>query len=313
MRSAARRCIPMLLLTCVAAMSVVDAQSYTIVESVRLPAESFVGDPIELRYRVRSALELEAPARLPVPTWGDITSVRVIERGDEYDVRLVVVPFEPGTLTVPPIDLGGVALDGLSFVVSSVGEDRTEVRGILGPERLPGTRLVMLIVVLAVALPLLALLYFAGPGRAVVRRILARRQARLPYRKLLRTIDQLEKNIRYDSARDFYTLLVSALQDLMTSRLGFECRAATSTELTSYLPALAAQCGADAQAADPLAGIFETSDSAKFAGAQIRRKVRLEQLRTCRALMVELESLRRRRRRLQRSRTGRREVADAGV
>ncbi len=313
MSRATRRCIPVLLLACAAATSVVDAQSYTIVESVRLPAESFVGDPIELRYRVRSAVELEAPTRLPEPAWGEITSVRVVEQGDEYDVRVVVVPFEPGTLTIPPIDLSGVALDGLSFVVSSVGEDRAEVRGIFGPERLPGTRLVMLLVILAAALPLLAFLYFAGPGGAVVRRILARRQARVPYRRLLRTIDRLEKNIRYDSARDFYTLLVGALQDLMSSRLGFECRAATSTELASYLPALSAQCGADAQAADPLAAVFQTSDSAKFAGTPVRRKTRLEQLRMCRALMVELESLRRRRRRAQRSPTGRREAADVGV
>ncbi len=313
MSGAARRFVLWLLFACAVAPSVVFAQSYNIVESVRLPAESFVGDPIELRYRVRSAVELEAPTRVPEAAWGDITSVRVIERGDEYDVRLIVVPFEPGTLTIPPIDLGGVSLDGLSFLVSSVGEERAEVRGILGPERLPGTRLVMLMIVLAVAVPLLAILYLAGPGRAVVRRVLARHRARVPYRKLLRAIDQLEKNIRYDTARDFYTHLVGALQDLMTSRLGFECRAATSTELTSYLPALAAQCGADAQAAAPLGGVFETADSAKFAGAQVRRKVRLEHLRTCRALMVELESLRRRRRRLPGSRTGRPEVADAGV
>ncbi len=313
MSTVARRVLLVAMLALAWTSSVALAQSLTIVESVRLPAESFVADAVELRYRVRSAVELETPLRVPEPAWGDITSVRVVERGDEYDVRLVVLPYEPGTLTIPPIDLGGAVLDGLSFVVSSVAEDRVEIRGIRGPQRLPGTRLVVLAAVLVVALPLLAALYFAGPGRAAVRRILARRQARVPYRRLLRTIDQLEKNVRYDTARHFYTELVGAVQDLMTGRLGFDCRSATSTELTSYLPALAAQCGAEARAAGPLAKIFEAADNAKFAGAQIRRKTRLEQLQLCRELMVELESLRRRRLRARRSSSGSPEVADAGV
>ena len=270
--------------------------SYTIVDSVRLPAESYVGDPVELRYTLRTPAELAAPATPPNPTWGDVSSIRVVSRGDEYDVRLLVVPYEPGTLTLPPVDLGAIRLEGLSLVVTSVLDEQSELRSIYGPQRLPGTRAALLIAVLVVVIPLAIVLYLIGPGRSLVNAIVERRRARIPYRNLLRTIDRLDASIKRDTAAEFYTSLVYALQDLMTSRLGFECRAATSTELRMYLPALAAQCGADAATAAPLAEILQTADEAKFAHSQIRRKTRTRHLAECRKSVVELEAARRRRR-----------------
>lgn len=272
------------------------AQEYSIASSVRLPAESFVGDPVELRYHIRTAARLSNPAALPEPGWGVINSVRVTERDAGYDVRIVVTPYEPGTLTIPPLMLGGAVLDGLSLVVSSVLKSHTDVRSIYGPQRLPGTRLALLVVVFGVAVPAGVALYLVGPGRSVVTALRARHRARIPYRKLLRTIDSLEKGITRDSARDFYTRLVSAIQDLMSSRLGFECRAATSSELTAYLPALAERCGSEPAVAAPLAGIFSTADEAKFAHQPTRRKVREQHLATCRSLVVDMETSRRRRR-----------------
>ncbi len=287
--------VVMLLPCLVVAAQDAPVASYTIVNSVRLPAESFVGDPVELRYTLRTSVELVAPATLPEPAWGVISSVRVVPRADEYDVRLLVVPYEPGTLTLPRIDLGAIQLDGLSLVVTSVLDEESEFRSIYGPQRLPGTRLSLLLAVLAVVVPLALVLYLAGPGRSLVSAIVERRRARIPYRSLLRTLDRLEGSIQRDTAADFYTSLVSSLQDLMTSRLGFECRAATSTELRRYLPALAAQCGAEPQAAAPLAEIFETADEAKFAHSQVRRKTRSRHLSECRETVVGLETARRRR------------------
>jgi hypothetical protein len=277
-----------------ALISRADAQEYTIVNSVRLPAESFVGDPIELRYHVRTAARMSNPATLPEPVWGAINSVRVTERDAGYDVRIVVVPYETGTLTIPPLTLGGLVLDGLSLVVSSVLEDRSEVRSIYGPQRLPGTRLALLLAVLGVAVPAAIALYLVGPGRSLVSALRAGHRARIPYRNLLRTIDGLEKGITRDSARDFYTRLVASVQDLMTSRLGFECRSATSSELTSYLPSFAERCGAEPDVAAPLAEVFSTADEAKFAHRPTQRNVRERHLRTCRVLVVDLETSRRR-------------------
>lgn len=275
------------------AIAPASAQSYAVVDSVRLPAESYVGDAVELRYSIRSDAALRTPAPLPQPGWGTIESIRIVERESATDVRIAVVPFEPGTLTLPRLDLGEVALEGLSLVVASILEPDAQLRSIYGPQRLPGTRLAIFLVVAGVVVPGVLALYLAGPGRQLVARIVAYHRARVPYRNLRRTMDRLEANINRESAREFYTALVGSLQDLMTSRLGFDCRAATSTELAAYLPALAARCAADARTAAPLAVVFETSDAAKFAHGQVRRKVRAGHLAVCRSVTAELESSRR--------------------
>jgi len=271
--------------------------SYTLVDSVRLPAESYVGDQVELRYTLRTAADLVAPGTVDDPAWGEIDSVRVFPRGDEYDIRVLVVPYEPGTLTLPAIDLGPIRLEGMSLVVTSVLDDGGELRSIYGPQRLPGTRFAVFLAVLAFVAPLAVALYLSGPGRAVLRRFAERRRARIPHRNLLRTVDRLEATIRHVPANELYTELVHSLQDLMTSRLGFECRAATSSELVTYLPLLASRCGAPAGATAPLVDVLRAADEAKFAHGKIRRKIRLSHLERCRAAAVELESARRRLRR----------------
>ena len=269
-------------------------QEYTIVRSLRLPAESFVGDPVELRYEIRTTARVSDPPVLPEPTWGVISSARVTERDSGYDLRIVVVPYETGTLALPPLPLGDVVLDGLSLVVSSVLDGRSDVRSIYGPQRLPGTRLAILLAVFGIVIPAAVALYLVGPGRSVINTVLARYRARIPYRNLLRTIDSLKKDIRHDSAREFYTRLVSAIQDFMSSRLGLECRAATSSELTSYLPVFAERCHTEPSVTAPLAEVFSTADQAKFAHIATRRNVRERHLEMCRSLMVHLELSRRR-------------------
>ena len=290
---------PALLLVIAAALlalfpASVRAQSYVIADSVRLPAESFVGDPIELRYTIRTEADLQAPAEPPAPEWGEIEWVRVVPRDGEYDLRVLLTPYEPGTLTLPRLDLDGIEIDGLSVTVASVLGESAELRSIYGPQRLPGTHLAILLIVLVVVVPGALTLYFLGPGRSVLRMLMARHRARIPYRNLLRTLDRLEANIKRDTSRDLYTSLVVALQDLMTSRLGFDCRAATSTELRGYLPLLAARCSTEPDHLAPVAEILDAADTVKFAHGQVRRKVRLRHLAECREAMIELEANRRR-------------------
>lgn len=285
----------------------VRAQSYVIADSVRLPAESFVGDSIELRYTIRTEAGLQAPTEPPTPDWGEIEWVRVVARDGEYDLRILITPYEPGTLTLPRLDLDGIELDELSVTVTSVLGESAELRSIYGPQRLPGTHLAILLVVLVVVVPGVLTLYFLGPGRSVLRALAARHRARVPYRNLLRTLDRLEANIKRVTSRDLYTSLVVALQDLMTSRLGFDCRAATSTELRGYLPLLAARCGTEPDRLAPVAEVLDAADTVKFAHGQVRRKVRLRHLAECREAMIELEANRRR------MKSQRQEVARVGA
>ncbi|MFP4549530.1 MAG: hypothetical protein ACLFNT_01890, partial [Spirochaetales bacterium] len=207
-------CVAVVLVVVFGAPSVADSQSYSITNSVRLPAESYVGDPIELRYRIRTDASVAEPSELPTPAWGRVESVFISQADSEIDIRIVVVPFEPGTLTIPSLELGELELEGLSFVVSSVlpSESSESVRPIYGPERLPGTRAAIVIAVGLVVLALLLTFYFVGPGKKRLSLWIGRMKARLPYRRLVRQLTALEAEGSEVADREFYIRLVDAIQ-----------------------------------------------------------------------------------------------------
>jgi hypothetical protein len=274
----------------------VSAQSYTVTNSVRLPAESFVGDPIELRYRIRTDASVTEPEEVPTPPWGSIESLVVTETENEIDVRIVVIPFEPGTLTIPSLDLGELRLEGLSFVVSSVlaSETNEDLRSIYGPERLPGTRAAVIVAGGLVVVGLILAFYFAGPGKKRLRFWIGRMKARLPYRRLVRQLTGLEAEGSEVSSREFYIRLVDAIQDYMSAVLRVECRSATTTELVGYLPILAAYSDVAEAEVKPLAEVFRTADRAKFAHASVDERERLRHVHACSELFADLETNRRR-------------------
>lgn len=283
-----------------AALGYLPAQSsYVIVDSIRLPAESFVGDPVELRYSVRSQAPATVPDSIPQPEWGDLSGVRIEPASGGFELRLTVTPYNTGTLTLPALDLGGLTLDGLSVVVSSVLEDDF-IRAALGPRPLPGTAASFVLLGLVVAFVLAAVLYGFGPGRRHIAALLAWYRARRPYKKLLECVDTLDRDIKRYTIRDFYIRLMDAILMFVDSRMVQNCRAATSTELVSMLPELEQNCGAVAGTAAPLEEVFQAADNVKFAGLTVRRKKRTRHLVVVRAVVVELESHRVRFRRARR-------------
>jgi hypothetical protein len=285
-----------------------------IVDSVRLPAESFVGDQVELRYTVRTQATPTIGEELPTPAWGDLNAVRAIPVSAGFDLRLTVTPYETGTLTVPPLDLGEIRIEGLSFVVLSIlGPGDSALRGLEGPQLLPGTGSSAVTMSLVLAILITLFLYGIGPGRSHLRLIMRWYRARVPYKELLSCVHMLEQDIKRYSMRDFYITLMAALQTFLDSRLERNCLAATSTELVEMLPELEATCGAVAGTAMSLEEVIRAADSVKFAGMTIRRKKRLRHLVVVRAVAVELETHRRRLRRTRKAELETAEVGSVGI
>ena len=281
----------------VAATSVAQV-NYTVVENTRVPVNSYVGVEVEIRLVVRTTSELAEPLSDPVvvpqPNWGVIKSVRVTPRGEDSAIRIVVVPFEPGTVVLPPISVGGIELTGLSIVVSSIlSPDNADLRPAYGPQTLPGTSAIMLLIAVAVALVVAGPLYVLGPGRRHIQAIVDRYNARRPFRRLTLDLNAIYAQIPVTTARAFYTDLVAALQRYMGGMLKRSCNSATSSELAALLPALAAACSADEAAARPLTGMLGLADKAKFAGAPIKRTVRKAHVRVVRTVAEQLETSRR--------------------
>ena len=276
--------------------------SYTISDVVRLPAESFVGDPVELRYSIRTAYQTPEPVVEQEPLWGTIESMRLTARSDGFEVRIAVIPYEAGTLTLPEIVLGEIRLAGLSFVVLSVLGGDESLRPIHGPQHLPGTRSVGVVLLLALFLLPGIAIYLVGPGRTHIRKLYALYRSRAPHRQLIGRLDRLALSIEELSGKQFYTDLVVGLQEFMGARLGSNCTSQTSTELIDKLPDLAHSSGAPLHAASPLVDVLTVADSVKFASKRIRRTVRAEHLATVRCIAETLEAARRKSRRRSRPR-----------
>jgi hypothetical protein len=272
------------------------AQStYVVVDSVRLPTQSYVGDPVELRYTIRTPATPQLPEEISQPRWGELSAFRVTPTSGGFDLRFTATPFEPGTLTIPRIDLGGVRIEGLSLIVDSLLRDENpSLRGLLGPMRLPGTRAMLLGLAFAVSFAVALAIYLLGPGRTHIRALIARRRARAPYRRLLHCVHKLQSDIHRYTMRDFYIELSRELQLFMDSRIDFNCRAATSSELIGLIDELEKSCGATPGTAKPLEEIIRAADNAKFARKTIRRKKRSRHLVVVRAVAIELENHRRR-------------------
>jgi hypothetical protein len=270
---------------------------FTIVDTARLPAASFVGDPVELRYRIRTDAELESSVTPPPVPWGEIRAIQAVRQDAFWQLRILAVPYEPGTLSIPQIDLGGVTVDGLSLVVNSVLSDEDALEPVYGPQVIPGTRAMLAVGAFLLVFPVMILIVVLGPGRNLVRRFIASWKGRAPHRQLVRRLDHLEARLKQETAREFYTGLILAVQEFMTARLDVDCRAATSSELRVDLPRLAHRSGADSEATAPLVEILESADRAKFGHEAIRRRVRRSHLGQMRAVAELLEESRRRQKR----------------
>lgn len=242
---------------------------------VSLPPEFFVGDRVELRLHLAQAGDgdLRAPEPPPQPAWGTIEAVRLITVGDTVEVRLNFVPLRPGTLTFPPLDLGGGRISALTVFVDSILENRDRELEPPAPQlQLAGTRaLVAIGLAILIGLPLLTIVA-ATWGRRQVLGLFQRIREGRPYRRIQRTIRTLSSQNQVMQARDFYIVLIDEFRSYLTARLGVDCRTLTTSEL-GHLVSRSLPDEADKHA---IIAAFRTGDLVKFArrgaGAATRRE-----------------------------------------
>ncbi len=250
------------------------AQSgYAVLESGTVPLRFYVGDPVELRLRVRlaagaKAAELSAPGKLPSAPWLDVRRVRVAPLGGgEWDVRIELVSFAPGPARVPRLDLGGVALEDLRIQTASILEEKKADRPAPPREQLfvPGTALRLgTAAALVIGGPILAA-WLAVRAVRLGRRVSRYRRLMLPWSRLQRALKRLRLRAARLAGREFYIELTSALRTYLERRHGLAATSATTRELGERLRVLAPS-GDEREAADGLARLFARGDWVKFGG-----------------------------------------------
>jgi hypothetical protein len=272
---------------------------YVVAQSTRLPAQSYVGDQVELRLLIRTKATLTTPAHPPAVEWGTVDSVRVAPLSGDYEVRILLTPFEPGALTVAPLDLGGIELSGVTVHIGSILDNESRPAGVRGQLLLPGTRGAVIGVTLA--------LVIGGVGALVVFRrrtrlhewFVAWRARRRPRRRFDRAAGALHNAAGRLTADEFYSRLVQEARGYMSRRFGVTAECLTTSELTRQLPELIAGLGAGAAGPQPVLRALRVADRVRFAGEEVAVDERIAHLERVAGWVAAVETEHRRRRRLQ--------------
>ncbi len=232
------RILPAFLLLLSICGTALGAQEYSISRTVFLPSVYYVGDRVELRLTLRSNVlnEIQLPQDFPKPDWGEIHDIRIVDRGDEKDIRILFTSYYPGTRSLPPINLGPIVLNEISvFVTSILNNNDQDLVTSRNQIIVPGTQFFVIVwVLLLMSLPLLWLPIFRW-GRQYLTRIMARYREALPYRRLTRSLKDLTTNAGTMDGRNFYIALLDLVREYLSGRIQVDARSSTTRELEAAL------------------------------------------------------------------------------
>ncbi len=285
---------------CAAALAVVlalfavpvtaNGPEFVVIESSITPSSVSVGDRAELRAVIRSndPDSIRLPAEHPGGQWIEIRSMRMIERGEDREVRVVFSPFRTGTLALPDIELGAGTLSGARVRVDTVLPDdgSATIEPVEPPAFMPGFQIMAFVVfVFLIAAPFV-FYRIAVVVTARARVLAARYRANRPYRRMVRSIRELRTLFDDLDAKSFYIRLVDELRAYLTERVHGDFMVATVTELPHLL---AERIESDEQRRR-LHDLFQRADLIKFASRRSKTEQRLRDLETVVNLIAYVEN-----------------------
>ncbi len=232
-------------------------------DTVFLPREYFVGDKVELRItlRVEEGYILELPEKLPESTWVDFYSIEIVGTRKKPEIRIVFASFIPGTRTLPPLRFGNVSLDTLKIHTSSlVDSSDAEFAGIAGQILLPGTRIIVTLIVGGIFLGPVALLVLLGPFRKRIKNLIEAARGRQPFKKLTKKLRELEEQRDRISCRRFYIRLSLEVRDYLSRRSSVDFTTLTTFDMGLALKRVVG----DEVVADQVYKMMKLADVIKF-------------------------------------------------
>lgn len=240
---------------------------YRVVDSIFLPPKFYVGDKVELRLtlEVTPTTQVIEPQKLPQRNWVSLDRVTVQSiGGSKVQVRVFFTPFSPGTMTLPPLSLGNVVLEGVKYNTLSVLEEGSSLRGLREPLYLPYTwPLFGALLLLLAGGPVLIMLVSRRLAVAL-RGIRERRRRTLPYLRFRRDLRKLLKGVQRLDSRQFFIALTQALKYYLGGRLTLPVLSCTTSELKARLRSFPIE---DALV-EQIVEVLDISDLVKFAGRE---------------------------------------------
>ncbi len=245
------------------------AQNYQIQNLRFSPPEYYVGDTVEMSFvlRTEESLDIQAPESLPDPVWLKFLDVEVNTRGRDSEVRIRLIPYYPGTRTLPVLNMGEVSLDDLKIFTSSLLnlESSRDLEGIRSPLLIPGTRAMgALIVSLLFSLPVVIILLFRFL-RARTGEIIKTYKINLPYRQFQRLVRKIRRTMVNMPERDFYIQFTGGFKKYLSTRFHEDLSSSTTSEIEGMLE----KSRVHDTLAMSLVNLFHRVDRVKFAGEKL--------------------------------------------
>ena len=204
------------------------------VDTIFLPKEYYVGDKVELRIKLNleDGYILQLPENLPESSWINFHSVEIIEADKNQEVRIVFTSFIPGTRSLPSLNFGKIILNSVKLHTTSlVDSTDNDFVGIADQLLLPGTKLMLVIVVGTLFLgPLLGLILL-GPFRRKLTELVKSGRGRRPIKRLNRVLRELEEQSGRISCRRFYIRLSGEVREYLSKRSNIDFTTLTTLDM----------------------------------------------------------------------------------
>lgn len=245
--------------------SLVLSTAYEIDSITFVPREFYVGDVVDMRISIKLSpgTMISIPEELPRAEWIYLRDLEMLESDGMTTIHITFSSFQPGIRLLPPIDLGGIILEGLKLDTASILEEEfSPFLPAADPMYLPRTALYFALIVGSVlGIPLLFILFFKGLKNRIRRVIVAAGRKR-PYVRLQKVLHDLERKILNRDGNVFYTALLLELKNYMSARTGVDFSTLTSMEVCLLLDSLFPE----EFFKGTLKELFKFSDQVKFGG-----------------------------------------------
>ncbi|MBI9099827.1 MAG: hypothetical protein JEY91_15210 [Spirochaetaceae bacterium] len=255
--------------------------------AVFIPPEYYMGDPVELRIQIKldDYEQLNVPDDFETYEWVEIKDVKVFQKDREAELIVQFTSFSPGTRALPDLDFGPYVLRDFKIYTNSlVEEGENDLKDIRAQVMIPGSRLYFFLLTLA-AFILPYMVYFSAKILIRYTILLARKyHSARPYRTLNRILKKLDTTLEKISVRDFFITLSDSLRVYLTARTGFDCKSATTSEISSLHG-----FGLDQKLWERLVAVLKRGDMVKFGGEILTVNQMKENLDFVSSLCFEIE------------------------
>lgn len=232
------------------------------IDTVFLPKKYYIGDKVELRIKltIEEGYTLQLPDNIPESSWMNFHSIEIIKIDKNSELRIVLTSFIPGTRSLPSLNLGGVVLNSVKLHTSSlIDSTANNFIGIADQLLLPGTKLMLVIVLGTLFLGPILVLMLLGPLRKKITEFVRIGRNRRPIKRLNKILRELEDQKGRISCRRFYIRLSREVREYLSKRSEIDF-----TTLTTQDMSLALNKVVNAEFSGNISEMMKLADSIKF-------------------------------------------------